>query len=132
MLVLKGGQGPALKSWDVISTVAREEARFRVTWTLPGDIAPGTITAYCTDPASTTRTGQATAQVVVPGPASVTGIAITPKGRRVGEIAEADTASAAWDGGSLRNGAHIDVAPVETSIPIKRSWEFKGFVYIKS
>ncbi len=161
VLVLRDGQGRTLKSWDSVSTVAGETARFRVTWTVPVDAALGPLQAVYTDPADTRRGGQATARVVAAGPEKVTGIAITPNpfsiqttfslisepigaragkigvtvfdltGRRVGEIVGTDTASVSWDGGSLRNGAYIYIARVETVIPAVRFWEFKGFVYIQ-
>ncbi|MEW6216101.1 MAG: hypothetical protein AB1543_00235 [Candidatus Bipolaricaulota bacterium] len=161
VLALKDSHGRTLKSWDVISTVAGETARFRVTWALPTDVALGALQAVYTDPADRSRTGQTTAQIVAAGPERVTGIAITPNpfsshatfslisepvgaqagkirvsvfdltGRRVGEIVETDAASVSWNGANLRNGAYIYVAKVETSIPAVRAWEFRGFVYIQ-
>jgi hypothetical protein len=161
VLALKDSHGRTLKSWDVISTVAGETARFRVTWALPTDVALGALQAVYTDPADRSRTGQTTAQIVAAGPEKVTGIAITPNpfsshttfspisepvgaqagkirvsvfdltGRRVGEIVGTATASVSWNGANLRNGAYIYVAKVETSIPAVRAWEFRGFVYIQ-
>lgn len=161
VLALKDAQGRTLKSWDVISTVAGETARFRVTWALPTDVPLGALHAVYTDPADRNRTDQTTAQIVAAGPEKVTGIAITPNpfsshatfsliaeptgaraarirvsvfdltGRRVGEIVATDAASVPWDGASLRNGAYVYVAKVETSIPVVRAWEFRGFVYIQ-
>ena len=161
VLALKDAHGVTIKSWDVISTVAGETARFRVTWTLPADVALGALQAVYTDPAEGGRTGEATAQIVAVGPEKVTGIAVAPNpfsnqttfsliaepvgaragkfavsvfdltGRRVGEVVGTDVASVSWDGANLRNGAYIYVASVETSVPAQRKWQFRGFVYIK-
>jgi len=158
VLVLKDATGAILESWDSIPALSGTTDQFQVSCTLPEDVAIGTITAVYTDPAISTRTAEATAQVVAAELSDVTGISVSPivfststefkiqaepegavadkitvtiydlLGKKVGEVSGSDTDSVTWDGGTLRNGAYIYVAVVEGADKV---WTFRGFVYIK-
>jgi hypothetical protein len=156
VLVLKDASGATITSWNSIPAVGTNE--FQVTYTLPDDVALGTITAIYTDPVIPSRTAEATAEVVAAELSDVTGISVTPNpfdvsttfsivaepegavadsisiaiydllGKKVAELSGTATDSVSWDGGSLRNGAYIYVAVVEGA---GKTWTFRGFVYIK-
>ena len=158
VLVLKDATGAILESWDSIPALSGTNNQFQVTFELPEDVAIGTITAVYTDPAISTRTAEATAQVVAAELSNVTDISVAPNpfsssttfsivaepsgavadkitvtiydllGKKVGEVSGEDTGSVTWDGGTLRNGAYIYVAVVEGA---GKTWTFRGFVYIK-
>ena len=156
VLELKDASGSTLNSWTRIEAVSGSTNQFQVTYTLPGDIQ-GTITAIYTDPVTTTRTVQASAQVAAAELSDVTGVTISPNpfsdatsfqiqaeptgavadsieisiydltGKLVAELSGSDTASISWNGGSLRNGAYIYVMVVKGA---GKAWTFRGFVYI--
>jgi len=156
VLVLKDATGAVLESWNSIPALSGSQ--FRVSYTLPEDVALGTITATYTDPADPDRTDDATAQVVAAELSDVTGISVVPNpfststefriqaepsgavadsiavtiydllGKKVAEVSGSDTDRVSWTGESLRNGAYIYVAVVEGADQV---WTFRGFVYIK-
>ncbi len=156
VLVLKDRHGDVVLSWDTISAVGDE--RFQVEFTVPEDIATGTIRAVYTHPTSPERTAEATAQVIVAELENVFGITIEPEfletyaefrldaepagavadaftitfysltGRKVGEVSGTDTDTLTWDGGNLRSSAYMYVAVVEGP---DDQWVFRGPVYIR-
>jgi hypothetical protein len=159
VLVLKDSDGAVLASWTTIPAVAGLPGQFRVTYVLPGTVKLGTITAVYTDPLMVLRTAQAQATVVAAVLANVTDLKPVPEvfsasttftafvqpagavadrititiydltGRKVDTLTGTNTASVAWTGANLRNGAYIYVAEVRG--PAGRVWAFEGFVYIK-
>ena len=160
VLVLKDKNGATLKSWSSIPRVSETtNDYYQVTYTLPEEVALGTITATYTDPVDSTRTATATAKVEAAALTDVKGISVAPNpfsasttfsiqaepegavadkitvtiydllGKKVGEVSGSDTDRVTWTGGSLRNGAYIYVAVVEGAD--NKVWTFRGFVYIK-